>query len=281
MSKKSVKKKEEETPIVAPEKLEQVTPSKVPTGKKLKTKKPTIVQSLKDLFVFPRYDYRKNKSIILACDPGIKNFAYVLIESPDTIHSKGISKELLLDFLKEIKILECGFLKSCLSELRQDNVIPYITRFKRDNQGIFSCSPDYLVLERYQARDLRGPRNEVINFNICNVINSFLHGNHPVRNTRLFIAAQWKRYFNLDKTNQVKGLDLLFDTWKKDKQLRKTNRLTDHQTDAFLIGVYHILDLLLGDIKDQPEIRETAVKYLIENTADYFRNYFKEKKLNV
>lgn len=248
------------------------------TVKKLKTKKPTIVQSLKDLFVFPRYDYAKNRSVILACDPGIKNFAYVLLESPDTLQAKTVTPETLVTFLKDIKILDCGFLKSCLAELRQENVIPYFHRFKRDNAEIFSCSPDYLIMERYQSRDLRGPRNEVINFNICNVIHNLLDSNHPIRNTRLLIAAQWKRYFNLDKTNKVKGLDLMYDTWKKDKQLKRTNGLTDHQTDAFSIGIYHILDTLLSEVKDRPDLREAAVTYLIANTANYFRTYFKEQK---
>lgn len=252
--------------------------TKKPRAVKLKAaSKPNLVQSFKDLFVFPRYDYQKNTSVILACDPGIKNFAYVLIEAPDTLTTgKPIDKDLVLDFLKQIRIVDCGFLKSCLAELRQDNIVPYLIRFNRDNRDIFRCNPDYLVLERYQSRDLRGPRNEVINFNICNVINNMLHNGSPIRNTRLFIAAQWKRYFNLDKVNKIKGLDLVYDTWKKDKQLRKI--LTDHQTDAFLIGIYHILDLLLAERKDSPEIREAAVEHLIKNTANYFRTYFKTKK---
>lgn len=254
------------------------TPVMEKKEKKLKTKKPTIVQSLKDLFVFPRYDYKKNKSIILSCDPGIKNFAYVLIDSPDSLRAETVTTESLVAFLKELKILDCGFLRSCLAEMKHENIIPYIHRFKRDNMEVFSSNPDYLVMERYQARDMRGPRNEVINFNICNVINNLMDSSRPIRNTRLYIAAQWKRYFNLDKTTKVRGLDLVWDTWKKDKQLRKTNGLTDHQTDAFLIGVYFILDTLLGEVKDKPELREAAVQYLIQNTANHFRIYFKEKK---
>ena len=252
------------------------------TPVKKSKKEVSLVQSLKDLFVFPKYDYRKNKSIILSCDPGIKNFAYILIEAPDTLQKQEeLTAESVIQFLEQVKILECGFLKSCLTELRQENVIPYIQKFKVDNREVFKCNPDYLVMERYQTRDLRGPRNEVINFNISNVINSLLHSTSPVRNTRLLIAAQWKKFYNLDKTNKVKGLDLVYDTWKKDKQLRKTNGLTDHQTDAFLLGIYHILDLNLSSKKDLPEIREKVVNYLISNCANYFRTYFKEKKLNV
>lgn len=277
-------KNKKTTPTVKEKKAKPLYTAKTPKKSKPVSKeaKPSLVQSLKDLFVFPRYDYKKNKSIIFAGDPGIKNFAYVIMEAPDTICKtvEELTPDLVIDFLKEVKILSCGFLKSCLTELRQENIVPYIQKFKWDNRDVFKCNPDYLVLERYQTRDLRGPRNEVINFNISNVINTLLHSNHPIRNTRLLIAAQWKRYFNLDKTGQVKGLDLVYDTWKKDKQLRKTDGLTDHQTDAFLIGVYHLLDLSLESKKENPEIREKVVNYLIANTASYFRNYFKEKRLN-
>lgn len=248
----------------------------MPETKKLKTKAtkkkaPSIIQSLKGLFVYPKFDYSKGSLVIFACDPGIKNFAYCLIEVPAIATTEDRLKDLEA-FLDNVRIIECGLFKSCLSEIRQDNLLPYLDRFKKDNAKLFTKEIDHLVLERYQARDLRGPRNEVINFNICNVINNFLAAEYPVRNTRLFIAAQWKRYFNIDKVNKVKGLDLLYDNWKKDKQLRKL--VTDHQTDAFLIGIYFALDNLLGAEKDKPQLREYLVTFLINNTANYFRKHY-------
>jgi hypothetical protein len=239
-----------------------------------KFKKP-LVEALKSFFVFPKYDYRKQTSIVLAADPGIKNFAYVLLEAQTDIdYTEAPTAETLLNFIKNIKIRNCGFLKSCLTELRQDNIIPYIHRFAADNAEVFNHSIDYLILERYQARDFRGPRNEVINFNICNTINCLLQSKHALRNTRLVIPAQWKKYYTLDKAHKIKGVDLVYETWKKDKQLRKNHNLTDHQTDAFLIGVYLLLDIYFKDYKDLPDYKNVIVPYIINNTANFFRTYF-------
>ena len=270
------------TKIKEPKK-EVNTPVKRPRGKATAAVKKPLIDVFKELFVFPKFDYKKDTITVFAADPGIKNFGYAIIEASNNITLRDDHlREDVAAFLNSIKIIDCGFLKSCITELRQDNIIPYVQQFHADNETIFTHPVDYLVLERYQARDLRGPRNEIINFLICSTVHAFMHSKSAVSNARLLIPAQWKRYYTLDKTHQVKGLDLVYASWKADKQLKRVHKLTDHQTDAFLIGVYFLLDLLFREKKDQPAIREQLVTTLIESTADFFRVYFSEnnKPLN-
>lgn len=260
-----------------------ITSVKKPRAKSTPVMRKPLIDVFKELFVFPKYDYKKDTVTVFAADPGIKNFGYVIIEASNNIVLRDeYLKEDITAFLNSIKIIDCGFLKSCITELRQDNIIPYVQQFHTDNENIFTYPVDYLVLERYQARDLRGPRNEIINFLICSTVHAFMQSKSTVSNARLLIPAQWKRYYTLDKTHQVKGLDLVYDSWKADKQLKRVHKLTDHQTDAFLIGVYFLLDLLFREKKDQPVVREQLVTALIESVADFFRVYFSEnnKPLN-
>lgn len=246
------------------------------TGAKSNKKKTSVVDALKELFVFPRYSYKKHVIRILAGDPGIKNFGYTIIEASNKcFETNNLSSENLQLFLDSIKIIDCGFLTSCLTELRHDNIIPYIEKFHQDNSYLYETNPDYIVMERYQARDLRGPRNEVINFSIASILNKFLLDNDH-SHAKLIIPAQWKRYYTLDKENKVKGLDLVYNTWKKDKLLTRTYKLTDHQTDAFLLGVYCLLDIMIQKQKDAPEVRAFIVNHLINQTKFYFKNYYEQ-----
>lgn len=264
-----------------------VTSTAKETKKKVKEKgsKP-LLSALKDLFIFPKYDYDKQTITIFAGDPGIKNFGYVIFEASNYIDididdrcldTEELRNELytkLEALMTSISIRRVGFLKNCIADLRFDNLIPYLDYFHRSNKELYDINIDYLVLERYQARDLKGPRNEIINISIASLIAKLSAKPYNVRNARLLIPAQWKRYYTLDKTNNVKGLDLVYDTWKKDKELRKTYQLTDHQTDALLLGIYFLLDLLLGPKKDIPIIKEWLVNYCIKNAANIFRQYF-------
>lgn len=242
-----------------------------------------VLEVIKDLFVFPKYDYNKQKIKIFAGDPGIKNFGYSIFEINSSfevdLNNMEKTQHEINTFLQSIQIIECGFLRNCITELRYDNIIPYLQKFHESNANIYSSDPDYLVLERYQARDLRGPRNEVINILISALITKFHCKPNNLRNARLLIPSQWKRFYTLDPTNQNKGLDLIYDKWKKDKYLKRKCKLTDHQTDAFLMGVYYVVDSILKDIKDPKPIRELIVNYLIENTSQYFTDYFSNNNL--
>lgn len=230
----------------------------------------SIFKTFKNLFVFPKYAYKKDAVTILSCDPGISNFAYILFSIPVPCISDNPVAE-IINCLKNVQTHRFGFIESCLSELRQDNLAPYINKFREDNKELFSHSSDYLVLERFQARALKGPRNEVINFNICNLINSMLTSENPVRHVRLFIPSQWKRYLTYKKDDQeIEGLQIIYDTLSADKSLKRV--LKDHHVDSFLIGAYFYLTLILGARKDEVEFKVPLVEFLVANTIPYLKS---------
>lgn len=239
----------------------------------------SIFKTVKSLFVFPKYSYKKDSITILACDPGIQNFAYAFFSLSIPSASENFTGHNVVNCLKAIQIRSLGFVESCLSELRYDNIVPYINRFKEDNKDIINCGADYLTLERFQARDLKGPRNEVINFNMSTLINAMLHTACPVRNVKLVIPAQWKRYLTYKKNEEeVTGLDKIYAALAADKSLKKV--VKPHHVDSLLIGIYLYLSLILGSKKDEEEFKIPVVEYLVDETLSILRgniNLFKTR----
>jgi hypothetical protein len=231
----------------------------------------SIFKGVKKFFVFPKYSYKKDTVTVLACDPGIQNFAYSFFSLPVPSASNTFSGADIVNCLKVIQIRSLGFIESCLSELRHEDITPYISRFKEDNKDIINCGADYLTLERFQARDLKGPRNEVINFNIATLVNLVLQAPFPVRSVKLVIPSQWKRFLTYKKEGQeIIGLDKIYETLSLDKSLKKV--IKPHHVDSFLIGIYFYLSLVLGSKKDEEEFKVPVVEYLIEETINTLKN---------
>jgi hypothetical protein len=244
-----------------------------------KKSKPLLatLKAVTDLLVIAKYNYKKDSVVFFCGDPGIKNFGYVIVKTPRfTLNVDEANNEQVLayimNFLADVKLTHVGFLQQTLTEVKQGNIIPHIQDFREKNSTVFNTPVDHVVMERYQARGFKGPSNEIINLNLSLTVNNFL--NKQVSSARLLIPAQWKRYYNLLDKPEGKGLDILYDAWKNDKQLKRNCKLTEHQTDAFLLGIYAILDMYLKERKDLKQIRQAVVGYLLTKTPQYFRVFY-------
>lgn len=155
------------------------------------------------------------KPVILSIDPGKTNMGIAAVRL-ERNKPKCLANSLVNAPLSNLNI---GF---------RDHLALFISEIET---WVKEFNPSALIIERYQARGLRGNTGELISVMIGALT---WHYNMP---TRLITAAIWKNEFH--RVNGKGHLDTLY----------KTCRTTPHQLDAVLIGCYglaHGLDVKLN-----------------------------------
>ena len=144
--------------------------------------------------------------LIAAFDPGVKNFGVAVID-PKT--------------LKVLKHWLNPYTVTTLGADKKPQILAY-KQFLHDMEHVHGCS--HIIAERFQSRgSLFGISIEAVSFMLGLAEASFPN------KTRLVIASQWKTAYNRS------GLDLkaLYkELWQK------PHRVTPHQIDASLIGMW-------------------------------------------
>lgn len=152
--------------------------------------------------------------VILAGDPGTKNFGLSVIK-----YKNGD-----LDYPE---ILFCNFFKSPIQELKNETFNIQLLALNAEIQAIIEeFKPNFIVLERFQGRGIRGSLAEKVSMSVMGIAEM---GNLSNIKTRLITASQWKNFFNKNKFRK------LVDVYSHAKSLYK---LEPHLIDATFIGMY-------------------------------------------
>ena len=198
--------------------------------------------------------------VFLSCDPGISNFAYTVfkISYPD----KNLPiLERVLQIYDSLEILDYSFIQTPITELKYPNIIPRVDSFIQDNLQLRNYEPDYIVLERFQARGItRGPANEIINYHIALVLSLFSSEqgkDTSIKAGRLLIPAQWKRYYTISKGDSF--LETKYGELKLQDKLYK-KKVKIHHLDSLFMGLFFYLDLYVED-KDTVEFKQELFKH--------------------
>lgn len=144
---------------------------------------------------------------IAAFDPGSKNFGVAIVD-PETL-------KILAHWLNPYTVRTLGDDKSLQ--------IAEYKKFLRTMRSKHKCT--HLIAERFQARgSLSGISIEVVSFMLGLAEHQFSG------KSRFVIASQWKTAYN--RAGSVMLKDLYKDLWQK------PHRITPHQIDASLIGMW-------------------------------------------
>lgn len=136
--------------------------------------------------------------IVTGCDPGVKNFALTRIKL-----GRGPS---------DFTILCTKMLRHTVKNLKQD-VREQLLAYRKELAPHLKA--DYLAMERYMGRGIRGNTSECVNI----MIGATVH-NHPCQ---LLTAASWK-----NAVNRVFSLPKLY----------RVCRAPPHVLDSALIAIY-------------------------------------------
>ena len=226
-----------------------------------------------------KQSYVKDRYTFLSCDPGISNFAFVIFSISAESALKPLLKEgdggiqLVEETFKSVTIEEFGFLKNPLLDLKHHNIFPIVETLLKGNKNLKKHNPDYVVLERFQARGVtRGPVNEIINYHIAFILADLLEDSSFTKSKRvgrLLIPAQWKRYYALDKENSF--LEELYGKLKlESKDFKKEVKV--HHIDSLMLGLYLYLDTFFPAVKDLQEFKEKLF------SCDFLKKFVVEEK---
>lgn len=151
-------------------------------------------------------------SLIIMChDPGTTSYGYSIIRASSV--SRGLKPDV------KIKVLTNGLCQNLVKELKSGRVLR--TTLEAHNQWARKLEKKFKVqfvaAERYMARGGKGPTIEAVNM----MLGKLIHWDMPCK---VIPASQWK--------NAVRRANVELDTWYK------WAKVTPHQLDACLIGVY-------------------------------------------
>lgn len=174
---------------------------------------------------------------LLAHDPGSKNYAYAVVQGsllPTTIrfqiHQYGLIKTTIHDLTG-----------SAASELHDT----YLSTIRLLSKGVGG-----FVAERFQPRGVSNQTTiECVNLMLGSCFNEF-----EGKPRMLFTASQWK---NALRRNGI-DLDAVYADQMKDE---KAYRLTNHEIDACLIGVYGLNKMFRGhkNFEGTPNVMEDVL----------------------
>ena len=143
---------------------------------------------------------------IVSFDPGVTNFAWSVLEVTRPFHVKLIATGMIDDTLKDLT----GSMLKNLAPFRGE-VLEILEEY----------SVDHMIMERFQARGMKGTTIELVNVMIGKLAAMWKKRSH--RSFKLVTAAQWKNEWN-------RRSDL--------KEFYKKASCAVHQVDAIGIGMY-------------------------------------------
>ena len=158
------------------------------------------------------------KTTVLSCDPGKTNFAFCLSE-----HELDGTRH-------KVRIIRSGILENTESLIRDlnSNKLPDIPLYREVSELVSERHLDLFVAERFMSRGIKtGNTAEIISLAIMMLV-SLIQRVYPDCDCALVTAAQWKKSFNGAVKPTNGGLDKLY----------KLARVSNHQLDAALIGLY-------------------------------------------
>lgn len=173
--------------------------------------------------------------LIAGIDPGSRNFAITVIDD-----NKKVIKTTLIQ--NAIRNLTNTPTKKEPLIFRQQ-----VSRFLKEIRP-YLIDLDYLLIERFQGRGLRGSQGEMVSVMIGLLVADCRK--HKIKYT-LLTASQWKNHFN--RLYKEYNLNDLYET-------AKAYKLKPHTIDSFLIACYYNKDF--GDILSR---RRNILKCLSAN----------------
>jgi hypothetical protein len=174
-------------------------------------------------YELPRLNIKAEK-LVLAADPGSRNFGIALV---------GLERD-------KVKVYANSVLMRPV-----DNLVAFTdtsTLFLKEIQQWMAFGPDGVVAERFQTRGNGGPLIEMVSSML-----GLIRGRYPKTPIKLTIASAWK-----NRVQRRFGVDL--------REVYTEIAVQPHQLDAALIGVFGleeglatVLDYDLDDVIAQVE----------------------------
>lgn len=188
-------------------------------------------------------------TIILACDPGEKNFGMSVVEIT----------------AKRVRILETDMIAETIVNLTSNE--RKMTKRARDQEADFQTSlrrfktrmgklmhkykPDHFVAERFQTRGVKSRSAETVS--MMNGISCHLADNHGI-GYRLLMAATWKNF-----VNKIFPLDQLY-------VLGHSVGLANHTVDTLCIALYEYTNFLYPE----SQLTAAALQKIVREAGNKF-----------